>query len=74
MNISLNQFLLKFLWYVRQIWKIQLTGAIFFKGLTFFDWTYSVTSMHDLPVYMMEELPFAYELSVEYSENSYVWF
>ena len=34
----------------------------------------SITQMHDLAVYVREELPFAQDLSLENSEDSYLCF
>ena len=75
MNLSLNQTLLTFLLCVRQTWMTQLVLAISLWGgylpLIRKD---SGTHMHGLAVYVKEGLPFARDLSLENSADSYLCF
>ena len=67
LNLSLNE-TLPILFYVRQTWQTQMNLAIscivLQKGL-------QKGFMHSLAVFAKEELPFAWELSLENSDDSY---
>ena len=71
----LNQTLLTFLLYVRQIWMTQLILAIFcvraYLPLIRKD---SVTQIHDIAAYVKEGFPFAQDLTLENSADSYFYF
>ena len=70
-NLSLNQTLLTFLLYVRQTWTTQLVLDSINFPLIQKD---SITHMHGLAVYVKEGLPFAWDLSLENSADSYLCF
>ena len=69
-NVSLNQTLLKFLLCVRQTWMTQFLC----ERLSSLMWKDSSTHRHGLAVYIKEELPFACNLSLENSADSYLCF
>ena len=76
-NISLNQTLLTFLLYVRQTWMAQLILAISLRDrgyLPLIRKEDTSTQTHDLAVYVKKGLPFARELSLENSADSYLCF
>ena len=70
----MNQTVLNFLLCVRKIWMTQLIVAIFLWGYLPLIWKDSGTPMHGLAVYVKEGLPFAQELSLENSADSYLRF
>ena len=70
----MNQTVLNFLLCVRKIWMTQLIVAIFLWGYLPLIWKDSGTPMHGLAVYVKEGLPFAQELSLENSADSYLCF
>ena len=77
MNVSLNQTLLTFLLYVRQTWMAQLILAISLRDrgyLPLIRKEDTSTQTHDLAVYVKKGLPFARELSLENSADSYLCF
>ena len=73
MNLFLNQTLLTFLLHVRQTWMTQLILAISVSGYLSLIRKDSVTHTHALAVYVRESLPFPRDLSLENSEDSYVF-
>ena len=73
-NLSLNQTPLTFLLYVRQTWMTQLIMAISLRGYLSLIQKDSTTHMHGLVVYVKEGLPFARDLSLENSADSYLRF
>ena len=73
LNFSLNQTLLIFLLYVRQTWMTQLIVAISLWGYLPLIRKDSVTHMHGLAVYVKKGIPFAWDLSLENSVDSYVF-
>ena len=73
-NLSLNQTLLTFLLCVKQTWMTQLILAISLRGYLLLIWKDSSTHMYDLAVYVKEGLPFALDVSVENSADSYLCF
>ena len=74
MNLSFNQTLLTFLLCVRQTWMTQLILAISVRGYLPLIRKDSTTHMHNLGVYVKEGLPFARDLSLENSADSYLCF
>ena len=75
MNHSLNQTLLTLLLYVSQTWLTQLIpGNFSVRGYLPLIWKDFTTHVHDLPVYVKEGLPFAQDLSLENSLDSYLFF
>ena len=75
MNLSLNQTLLIFLLCVRLTRMTQLILAIIFvRGYLPLIQKDSSTHMHGLTVYVKEGIPFAQDLSLENSANSYLCF
>ena len=49
-------------------------SVVIFRGYLFLTWNVSITHMHGLAVYVKEELPFAWDLSLESSAGSYLCF
>ena len=75
MNLSLNQTLLTFLLCVRLTRMTQLIlPIIFVRGYLPLIQKDSSTHMHGLTVYVKEGIPFAQDLSLENSANSYLCF
>ena len=75
MNLPLNQTLLTFLVYMSQTWMTQLILAISLWGVCLpLNRKDSITHMHGLAVYVEEGLPFAQDLSLEDSADSYLCF
>ena len=70
-NLYLNQTFLVFLLYVRQTWMTQLSLPISLWVVIRKD---SFTHMHGLAVYVKEGLPFAWDVSIENSTDSYLCF
>ena len=74
LSLSLNQTLLTFLLYVKQTWMTQLIVNFSVRGYLPLIRKDSVTHMHGLAVYVKEGLPFARDLSLENSADSYLCF
>ena len=74
MNLSLNEALLTFLLYVRQTGWLNWFWQFFVTGYLPLIRKDSSTHMHDLAVYVKEGLPFAQDLSLENSADSYLCF
>ena len=74
MNLSLNVGVLIYLHYVRETWVTKLISVIFsnFIVLSFFNPKDSVSHMHDVAVYVNHRLPFAWDLYLENSMDSYL--
>ena len=73
-NLSLNEALLTFLLYVRQTGWLNWFWQFFVTGYLPLIRKDSSTHMHDLAVYVKEGLPFAQDLSLENSADSYLCF
>ena len=71
-SLSLNQTLLTFLLHIRQIWMAQLILEIFLRGYLPLIRKDSGILLHGLAVYVKEGLPFARDLSLENSADSYL--
>ena len=75
MWIFLESTLLTFLFFVRQTWMTQLIlGNFSVRVYLLLIWRGSITHMHGLAVYVKEGLPFAWDLSLEDSVDSYICF
>ena len=73
-HLSFNQTVLTFLLYVRQTWMAQLILAISLWGYLPLILKDSSTHMHVLVAYVKEGLPFAQDVSLENSADSYLCF
>ena len=73
-NLSLNQTLLTFWLYVRQTGMIQLILAISLRGFLPLMQKDSIAHTQDLVAYVKEGLPFAQDLLLQNSLNSYLCF